>query len=176
MTIGERITARQEELVLKQYQVAEQIGVTKTTMSKYENNVNIPNADILARLALALQTSADYLCGKEKKSAPLGEKWVCTDFVDKSLIKIIRKLNHDNQLRLTERTEILLEQQNKTAEQAPTDLLYHIISDPWYTVSGLLHLHKRHFIVFCQQDIALDYTHAVLKGVDYRAVPRYAWI
>ena len=47
MTTGERIAARRDELGLKQYQVAEQIGVTKTTMSKYENNVNIPNADIL---------------------------------------------------------------------------------------------------------------------------------
>lgn len=116
MTIGERIAARREELGLKQYQVAEQIGVTKTTMSKYENNVNIPNADILARLASALRTSADYVCGMTENSAPLGEKWVCTDSVDKSLLSIIRKLNHDNQLRLAERAEILLEQQNKTAE------------------------------------------------------------
>ena len=116
MTIGERIAARREELGLKQYQVAEQIGVTKTTMSKYENNVNIPNADILARLASALRTSANYLCGMTENSASLGEKWVCTDSVDKSLINIIRKLNHDNQMRLTERAETLLEQQNKTAE------------------------------------------------------------
>ena len=74
MTTGERIAARRDELGLKQYQVAEQIGVTKTTMSKYENNVNIPNADILARLASVLRTSADYLCGITDNSAPLGEK------------------------------------------------------------------------------------------------------
>lgn len=116
MTIGEPIAARWEELGLKQYQGAEHIGVTKATMSKYENNVNIPNADILARLASALRTSADYLCGMTENSAPLGEKWVCTDSVDKSLISIIRKLNHDNQLRLAERAETLLEQQNKATE------------------------------------------------------------
>ena len=79
MTTGERIAARRDELGLKQYQVAEQIGVTKTTMSKYENNVNIPNADILARLASVLRTSADYLCGITDNCAPLGEKWICTD-------------------------------------------------------------------------------------------------
>ncbi len=116
MTIGERIATRREELGLKQYQVAEHIGVTKTTMSKYENNINIPNADILARLASALRTSADYLCGMTENSAPLGEKWVCTDSIDKSLIQIILQLDHDNQIRLAERAEILLEQQNKTAE------------------------------------------------------------
>lgn len=116
MTIGERIAARREELGLKQYQVAEQIGVIKTTMSKYENNVNIPNADILARLALTLRTSADYLCGMTENSAPLGEKWICTDSIDRSLMRNIKLLNHDNQLRLAERAEILLEQQNKTAE------------------------------------------------------------
>ena len=74
MTTGERIAARRDELGLKQYQVAEQIGVTKTTMSKYENNVNIPNADILARLASVLRTSADYLCGITDNSAPLGRQ------------------------------------------------------------------------------------------------------
>lgn len=116
MTTGERIAARRDELGLKQYQVAEQIGVTKTTMSKYENNVNIPNADILARLASVLRTSTDYLCGITDNSAPLGEKWVCTDSVDESLITVIKKLNHDNQLRLAERAETLLEKQNKTAE------------------------------------------------------------
>lgn len=116
MTTGERIAARRDELGLKQYQVAEQIGVTKTTMSKYENNVNIPNADILARLAYVLRTSADYLCGITDNSAPLGEKWICTDSVDESLITAIKKLNHDNQLRLAERAETLLEKQNKTAE------------------------------------------------------------
>ena len=91
-------------------------GVTKTTMSKYENNVNIPNADILARLASVLRTSADYLCGITDNCAPLGEKWICTDSVDESLITAIKKLNHDNQLRLAERAETLLEKQNKTAE------------------------------------------------------------
>lgn len=114
MTTGERIAARRDELGLKQYQVAEMIGVTKTTMSKYENNVNIPNADILARLASVLQTSADYLCGITDNSAPMGEKWICTDSVDKSLLTAIKKLNRDNQLRLAERAEILLESQNKT--------------------------------------------------------------
>lgn len=116
MTTGERIAARRDELGLKQYQVAEQIGVTKTTMSKYENNVNIPNADILARLALVLRTSADYLCGLTDSSAPLSEKWVCADSADESLISAINQLNHDNRLRLAERAEALLEKQNKTSE------------------------------------------------------------
>ena len=72
----ERIAAHREELALKQYQFAEQIGVTKTAMSKYENNVNIS--------------------------------------IDASLIQ---QLNPNNLLRLSERAEILFEQQNKTAEQ-----------------------------------------------------------
>ena len=114
MTIGERIAARRDELGLKQYQVAERIGVTKTTMSKYENNVNIPNADILAKLAGVLQTSADYLCGITDSLAPLGKKWVCTDSVDSTLIQCIKQLSRDNQLRLAERAEVLLEQQKKT--------------------------------------------------------------
>lgn len=111
MAIGERIAARREELGLKQYQVAERIGVTKTTMSKYENNVNLPNSDILARLARTLDTSVDYLCELTDISSPYSEKWVCVDKADKPLYDNIQKLNRDNKLRLSERVNIMLEEQ-----------------------------------------------------------------
>ncbi len=111
MAIGERIVARREELGLKQYQVAERIGVTKTTMSKYENNVNLPNSDILTKLAKALETSVDYLCELTDISSPYNEKWVCVDKTDKLLYDNIQKLNRDNKLRLSERVNIMLEEQ-----------------------------------------------------------------
>lgn len=109
LTVGERIESRREQLGLKQYQVADSIGVTRTTMSKYENGVNIPNAEILAKLARVLQTSADYLCGLTDSSTPHGTDWVCTDQIDRQLITNIRKLSREDQLRISGRVEQLLE-------------------------------------------------------------------
>ena len=112
MTTGERIALRREELGLRQYQVAERIGVTKTTMSKYENNINVPNSDILARLAEVLQTSADYLCGITDEPAPHGDGWVRVGNSDKWVIDMLSDLNHDNKVRLSERAKIMLEEQD----------------------------------------------------------------
>lgn len=109
LTVGERIESRREQLGLKQYQVADSIGVTRTTMSKYENGVNIPNAEILAKLAKVLQTSADYLCGLTDSSTPYGTDWICTDQIDRQLITNIRKLSREDQLRISGRVEQLLE-------------------------------------------------------------------
>ena len=111
MAIGERIAARREELGLKQYQVAERIGVTKTTMSKYENNVNLPNSDILAKLAAALSTSADYLCGITDDPTPHGESWVRLTDDDKAIFEALSDLSRDNKVRLSERARMLLEEQ-----------------------------------------------------------------
>lgn len=112
MTTGERIALRREELGLRQYQVAERIGVTKTTMSKYENNINVPNSDILAKLAEVLQTSADYLCGITDEPAPHGDGWVRVGSSDKWVIDMLSDLSHDNKVRLSERAKIMLEEQD----------------------------------------------------------------
>ncbi len=116
MTIGERITLRREELDLRQFQVAEAIGVTKATMCKYERNVNIPNAEILAKLAGALNTSADYLCGLTDDPTPHGDSWVRLKDDDKSVFEVLSELSHDNKVRLSERAKIMLEEQKKSSE------------------------------------------------------------
>ena len=101
MTIGERITLRREELDLRQFQVAEAIGVTKATMCKYERNVNIPNAEILTKLAEALNTSADYLCGLTDDPTPHGESRVRLRDDDIAVFKALSDLSHDNKMRLS---------------------------------------------------------------------------
>ena len=115
MTIGERITLRREELDLRQFQVAEAVGVTKATMCKYERNANIPNAEILAKLAEVLNTSADYLCGVIDDPTPHGNSWVRLDDDEKAVFEVLRELTHDNRVRLSERAEMMLEEQKKTS-------------------------------------------------------------
>ena len=116
MTIGKRITLRREELDLRQFQVAEAIGVTKATMCKYERSVNIPNAEILAKLAVALDTSADYLCGLTDDPTPHGNAWVRLEADERAVFEKLRELTHDNRVRLTERAGMMLEEQKKSSE------------------------------------------------------------
>lgn len=53
-------------------QVARDIGVPYTTYIHYEKNENEPNSEILVKLALYFDVSADYLLGVEqtKKTDP----------------------------------------------------------------------------------------------------------
>jgi transcriptional regulator with XRE-family HTH domain len=48
---------------LRQDQVADLIGVTKSTMSAYENGMRQPSYDVLVSLARLYHVSADYLLG-----------------------------------------------------------------------------------------------------------------
>ena len=111
-TIGERISYLREVYEMKQKDLAETIGVTKATMSKYENNINIPNADMLSAIADALNTSTDYLVGRTNYIRPYANG----DFADYStekLFDIILKLNMENKLRIFERVMTLWENQTE---------------------------------------------------------------
>ena len=90
--------------------------MTKATMCKYERNVNIPNAEILTKLAEALNTSADYLCGLTDDPTPHGESRVRLRDDDIAVFKAMSDLSHDNKVRLSERARMMLEEQKKTAD------------------------------------------------------------
>lgn len=49
---------------LRQEQVAEIIGVTKSAISYYENDIRQPSYDILLRFASLYRVSTDYLLGR----------------------------------------------------------------------------------------------------------------
>jgi transcriptional regulator with XRE-family HTH domain len=111
-TIGERIAYIREMSDLKQKDLAEKIGVTKATMSKYENNINIPNADILCKIAKTLNTSTDYLVGRTNHIRPYANNPQLTYSTEK-LFDTILKLNKENRIRVFERVMTLWEQQNE---------------------------------------------------------------
>lgn len=109
-TLGSRIINLRETHNLKQQDLARKIGVTKATMSKYENNINIPNADILKLLAETLDTSADYLLGCSDSPAPYNSNWIYLNAEDRELIHLILSMSHDDKIRIAERALMLLEQ------------------------------------------------------------------
>ena len=62
-SIGERIVFLREERDMSQKHLAYTIGIAPTTLSRYENNLYEPKAEILNRLAKALDTTSDFLIG-----------------------------------------------------------------------------------------------------------------
>lgn len=67
MTLGENIRKRREELKLSQEYVAEQVGVSRQAVSKWETGQSEPTASNLIQLADALEISLSELVDSHKK-------------------------------------------------------------------------------------------------------------
>lgn len=64
MSLGTRVRHRREHLRMSQQDLAARTGIQQTLISRIERGVNAnPHADVLKRLAVALQCSIDYLVG-----------------------------------------------------------------------------------------------------------------
>lgn len=64
--IGERIRSLRNQKNLKQIDLAKLLGVSKSVVSSYENNVHYPPYDVLLSLSRIFGVSTDYLLGAEK--------------------------------------------------------------------------------------------------------------
>lgn len=96
MTTGERIKARRKELGITADKVAEQIGVSRSTMFRYEKGEieKIP-INNLVPIARALHTTVGYLMGwsDEKNSIPVAE-----DGVDAEAMHYFDRLSEDKKV------------------------------------------------------------------------------
>lgn len=62
-TLGNRLKKLRLDKQLKQWQMADLIGVNKKQISAYENDTRQPSYDILVRIAQIFSVSTDYLLG-----------------------------------------------------------------------------------------------------------------
>ena len=113
-SIGERIVFLREERDMSQKNLAYTIGIAPTSLSRYENNLYEPKAEILNRLASALDTTSDFLIGltdiyEKPADAPKRIAGLTAD--EQHLLSRYRKLNDLNQERVKERAETLLDLQ-----------------------------------------------------------------
>ena len=66
MKIGDRISELLDRSSYTQKELANMVGVTEASMSRYIKNEREPKAEVIANLATALNTTTDYLIyGKE---------------------------------------------------------------------------------------------------------------
>lgn len=61
LTIGERIKYLRQCRKKTLDELAEELETTKTTLSRYENNKRVPDADFVVKLAKHYRVSADYI-------------------------------------------------------------------------------------------------------------------
>lgn len=65
---GNRLQQLLNQNNMTQRKLANKIGVTEAAISRYINDLQKPRPDILADIATALNTTTDYLLGKEASS------------------------------------------------------------------------------------------------------------
>lgn len=62
---GDKLREARERSGLSQKQLAAQVGLSKTTISQYENQWRVPSPITVVKLASALHVSTDYLFGMD---------------------------------------------------------------------------------------------------------------
>ncbi len=95
---------------LLQKDVAEYLGVDRTTYVKYENGISEPNKETLLKLSSFFDVSTDYLLGNErKKPASIEESEL--DEQERQLARLIQRLTADQKDFLFAQLKTLLERE-----------------------------------------------------------------
>lgn len=71
MALNEKIKTLRKKIGMTQEQLANKLGVTRQTVSKWENGMSVPDADILTNMADVFDVTVSELlgCGTEDVSA-----------------------------------------------------------------------------------------------------------
>ena len=108
LDLSVRLKEQRKNKHLNQEQVAECIGVTKSTISAYENDLRQPSYEILLKLANLYCVSTDYLLGRtdtvsvDLSDLTIAEATLVKELVasmslrNKKLAKYIRKCANDD--------------------------------------------------------------------------------
>lgn len=65
MVLGYRIKRLRKEKLLSQNQLGKLLGVSKVSVSGYENGTRVPSMDTLVKLLDVFNISADFILGRE---------------------------------------------------------------------------------------------------------------
>lgn len=110
-TTGARIRQRREEQGKTLQQVADAVGIAKSTVQRYENDaIGTVKQPVVAGIAAALGTSADYLLCKTDDPSP--ELPGMDDFTY-ALYNETRPLTRENREKLLEMARFFRQQQDK---------------------------------------------------------------
>lgn len=86
MTVGERIKELRTQKKLTQTELAKLVELSYIQVGRYETNKSNPSADVLQRLATALDITTDYLMKGTEDDA------VAAQLTDKELLKQFKQM------------------------------------------------------------------------------------
>ncbi len=84
MTLGEKIKLARMQKKISQQKLGEEAGTHQKNISKYEQNLVIPSAITLKRIADCLEVTTDYLLGNEYQDT----------IKDTALLKQFKEVDH----------------------------------------------------------------------------------
>ncbi|MGN0817549.1 MAG: helix-turn-helix domain-containing protein [Candidatus Coproplasma sp.] len=67
MLFKERFTLAIKESNISQKQLAEQLEISESNITNWKNGDNLPSVEVLYKLCIILNESADYLLGLDKE-------------------------------------------------------------------------------------------------------------
>ena len=97
MSVGERITQLRKEQNISQVQLADMLSVSRQAVSKWENDLSVPDSSKMIRLAEVLDTDIEYLSTGRRNFArrpPVVLTTVETveKIVEKPVIQVVEKI------------------------------------------------------------------------------------
>jgi len=110
-TLGERIVFLREKRGISQKTLAEQLGITAASLSRYENNIYYPKGSIIISLSTLLHTSTDYLLGMTNNYQSKEETLSLTE-KELNLLELYQTLSAEDKIRIDERILALHEIHN----------------------------------------------------------------
>lgn len=90
MTLGEKITALRKDRNYSQEDLADILKVSRQAISKWENDLAIPDIDKIVLLSRLFKCSIDYLLLNKEEEALIRNKKQLTSYFDLSLINVIK--------------------------------------------------------------------------------------
>lgn len=110
-TIADRIIYLMENLDMKQTELAEKIGISKQSLYKYIHCKCEPRAEVVAKMAIVLNSTADYIVGLTNDPSPAKRNSELeTKFKKEAeLLNKFRKLSEEDKIRIEERITVMLE-------------------------------------------------------------------
>lgn len=110
-TVAERLVFLMESLDMKQTELAEKVGISKQSLYKYLHCKCEPRAEIIAKMAVHLHSTADFIVGLTNDPKPVNRSDETEQAAQKEteLLSKFRRLSFEDQIRIEERMNIMLE-------------------------------------------------------------------
>ena len=111
MDFKTRLYQLRESANMKQTVLAAQVSLKSSAISKYEKGIAQPSMETIVKFAEIFNVSVDYLLGVSSISNPYSIEHVSPKEAD--IILRFRRLTKENQIRIDERINTLLDSANK---------------------------------------------------------------